>query len=313
MGDRVLVTGGAGFIGGHLVERLLVDGFAVRVLDDVSTGQMSNLDAVADDIELIKADIRDAEQCCRAADGARWIFHQAAMGSVPRSVKEPVTSTQVNVMGTLNVLESARACGAERLIFAASSSAYGDTETLPKTETMVPRPLSPYAASKVACEHYCCAYWYSYSLPTVCLRYFNVFGPRQRPDGPYAAVIPRFFDMLSRDQRPTIFGDGQQTRDFTFVANALEANMLAAAAPKEAFGRVFNVATGVGISIRKLHDTVADLLGKELEPILAEPRAGDIRHSRADISLARSVLRYEPRIDLAEGLARMAATLAVGA
>ena len=310
MSDTALVTGGAGFIGGHLVERLLGEGLEVRVLDDLSTGLWSNLSAVQNHIEFIKGDIRDASLCRQAANGSRWIFHEAALGSVPRSVKDPIHTTEVNLSGTLNMLEAARIAGAERFIFAASSSAYGDTETLPKVETMNPRPLSPYAASKVACEHYCRAYWQSYRLPTIALRYFNVFGPRQRADGPYAAVIPRFFEAMLNNQQAKIYGDGSQSRDFTFVQNAVNANLLAARAQDETCGRVFNIATGVRASIRQIFEVIADLLDKDIEPIYAEDRVGDIKHSLADITQARSWLRYEPEINLKEGLKRVAATVA---
>ena len=310
MGDRAVVTGGAGFIGSHLVDRLLLEGADVVVLDDLSTGLESNLEHVKNDIELVVGDIRDDQLCAKVTNGARWVFHQAALGSVPRSVEDPRTTHEVNATGTLNMLLAARDAGAERFVFAASSAAYGDTPTLPKVETMRPNPMSPYAASKLTCESYCASFAKVYQLPTVSLRYFNIFGPRQRPDGPYAAVIPLFFDRTKRDVPAIIFGDGEQTRDFTFVSNAVEANFLATRAPKEAFGKVLNVATGKRISVNTLYRTIAKLTDCALEPKYLPPRAGDVRDSVADISLAKELLGYTPEVDLATGLAETVAALA---
>jgi nucleoside-diphosphate-sugar epimerase len=280
-------------------------GCEVRVLDDLSTGLRENLAHVADDVELVRGDIRDFDCCERVCEGVSWVFHQAALGSVPRSVEDPETTHAVNVTGTVNMLRAARSKGAERFVFAASSAAYGDTVTLPKVETMRPRPLSPYAASKLACEHYLASFNAVYDMATVSLRYFNIFGPRQRPDGPYAAVIPVFFDRLSNGVAPTIFGDGEQTRDFTFVDNAVEANILAATNAKpEAYGQVLNVAVGERISLNLLYREIAALTGCDDDPVYTETRAGDVRDSLADISRIKDLLGYEVTVDLAEGLRR---------
>ena len=303
MGSRAVVTGGAGFIGSHLVDRLLREGADVVVLDDLSTGLEANLAHVRKDVELVVGDIRDSELCLKVTKGAQWVFHQAALGSVPRSVEDPRTTHEVNATGTLNMLMAAREAGAERFVFAASSAAYGNTPVLPKVETMRPNPLSPYAASKLTGEAYLASFAEVYGLPTVSLRYFNIFGPRQRPDGPYAAVIPLFIDRTKRNVPARIYGDGEQTRDFTFVSNAVGANILATRAPKEAFGKVMNVATAQRISVNTLYYTIAELTGCTLEPEYVPPRAGDVRDSLADISVARELMGYEPTVDLAAGLA----------
>jgi nucleoside-diphosphate-sugar epimerase len=306
MTQKTVVTGGAGFIGSHIVDALLAEGHQVVVLDDLSTGLRSNLAHVAGDVELVKNDIRDYDLVERTLAGARWVFHEAALGSVPRSIEDPVTTHDINVTGTLNVLRACVKNDVERYVFAASSSTYGDTPVLPKVETMRPDPMSPYAASKTAGEHYAASFTTVYGLPTVCLRYFNIFGPRQRPDGPYAAVIPLFFDRLRRGVRADIYGDGEQTRDFTFVANAVSANLLAAKSGPAAHGKVFNVATGYRVSINQLYDAIAKLLGKpDLRPVYHEGRIGDVRDSLADISAARELLGYEPSVDLETGLASM--------
>ena len=310
MGDRAVVTGGAGFIGSHLVDRLLSEGIDVVVLDDLSTGLESNLEHVRDDIELVVGDIRDDQLCHGVTKGARWVFHQAALGSVPRSVEDPRTTHEVNATGTLNMLMAARDAAVDRFVFAASSAAYGDTPVLPKVETMRPNPMSPYAASKLTCEAYCASFAKVYQLPTVSLRYFNIFGPRQRPDGPYAAVIPLFVDRTKRNVPARIFGDGEQTRDFTFVSNAVEANFLATQAPEGAFGKVLNVATGERISVNTLYRTIAGLTGCALDPEYVPPRAGDVRDSLADISLAKELLGYTPKVDLDAGLAETVAAFA---
>jgi UDP-glucose 4-epimerase len=306
MADLMLVTGGAGFIGSHLVDGLLERGFAVRVLDDFSTGRRANLEHVARDIELIEGDICDFDTCRGAARGARAVFHLAAQGSVPKSVADPFGSNANNVMGTLNMLEAAREQSVDRFVFAASSAAYGNTEVLPKTEAMRPQPLSPYAAQKVTGEHFCTAWWESYRLPTVSLRYFNIFGPRQRPDGPYAAVIPAFFAAVARHEPPLIHGDGGQTRDFTFVKNAVDANLQALDAGAAAFGRVFNVAGGERISINALFDAIAALRGTDLRPLHGPARVGDVRDSLADLTSASEILGYSPRIHWRDGLAQTA-------
>ncbi|MCA9561840.1 MAG: SDR family oxidoreductase [Myxococcales bacterium] len=306
---KSIVTGGAGFIGSHIIDALLELGHEVVVLDDLSTGLLSNLDHVKTEVEFVKGDIRDAELCERLVKGVDWVFHQGALGSVPRSIEAPMLTHEVNVTGTLNMLEAARKGGASRFVFAASSSAYGDTPTLPKIETMKPNPLSPYAASKLAAEHYLESYWHIYQLPTIGLRYFNIFGPRQRPDGPYAAVIPLFVDRIRRELPCQIHGDGGQTRDFTYVANAVQANIKAAQSSEPAFGKIFNVATGERISVNTLHAEIAKAVGKPNAVVeYVEPRVGDVRDSLADIELARTLLGYEPEVMLSEGLVKTIAT-----
>jgi len=306
-GTRVLVTGGAGFIGSHLVDRLVDEGCAVRVLDDFSSGREANLERSKSQIELVRGSITDEGLLRRACDGVEVVYHQAAVPSVPRSVAEPVRTNQVNVDGTLLVLESARQAGARRVVFAASSSAYGETEQLPKVESMPATPMSPYALQKYAGEVYCQLYTRLYGLETVALRYFNVYGPRQNPDSEYAAVIPRFVRACLQGQPPRIYGDGEQTRDFTFVADAVQANWLAATAPK-ASGAVVNVAGGKRTSLNELFRAIRAQIGGTLEPIHDPPRAGDVRHSLAGLERAHALLGFEPRVDLAEGLARTIAS-----
>ena len=300
-GRRVLVTGGAGFIGGHLVERLVADGAEVRVLDDFSTGKEANLAAVRDDIELLREDLRDASAVARAVEGVEVVFHQGAIPSVPRSVEEPLRTHSVNVVGTLQLLEAARHAGVRRLVYAASSSAYGDTEVLPKVETMPADPLSPYAVQKYAGELHCRLYTQLYGLETVALRYFNIFGPRQDPESEYAAVIPRFACAALAGEPAQIYGDGGQTRDFTFVGDAVKANLLAADAER-APGAVINVAGGRRWSLNALWDAIRQLVGVDLEANHLPPRQGDVRDSLADLSRARELLGYEPSVDLREGL-----------
>ena len=296
-----LVTGGAGFIGGHLVERLCADGWSVRVVDDFSTGREANLAAVAQRIELLRGDIRDADVLARAMRGVEVVFHQAAMASVPRSVAEPVRTNSVNDDGTLGVLEAARHAGVRRVVYAASSSAYGDTPELPKIETMPATPLSPYALQKYTGEVYCRLYTELYGLETVALRYFNVYGPRQDPKSEYAAVIPKFITACLRGEGPTIFGDGEQTRDFTMVYDAVQANLLSADAPR-ASGRVCNVAAGARTSLNELFAAIRAETGTTATPHYAPPREGDVRDSLASLARTRELLGYEPRISLREGL-----------
>lgn len=298
-----LVTGGAGFIGSHLVQRLLDEGHRVRVLDDFSTGRRENLAAVEGAIELIVGDIREPQTCQAACRGVELVFHVAARASVPRSVADPRAANEVNVTGTLNMLLAARDAGVRRFIYSASSSAYGDTPTLPKVETMRPAPRSPYAVSKLAGEHYCSVFWEVYGLQTISLRYFNVFGPRQDPRSDYAAVIPAFVTRMLRGQPPIVFGDGTQSRDFCYVDNVIDASMLAARVPQTC-GQVLNIACGQRISLREIIDMLNDLLGLRLEPHYRDPRPGDVKHSLADISAARALLGYEPRILFPEGLKR---------
>jgi nucleoside-diphosphate-sugar epimerase len=302
-GRQALVTGGAGFIGGHLVERLLADGWRVRALDDLSSGRESNLAAVRGDVDFIEGDIRDVDTVDRVVRGVEVVFHEAAVPSVPRSVAEPLRTNAVNVSGTLQVLESSRQAGVRRVVFAASSSAYGDTPTLPKVESMPGNPRSPYALQKYAGEVYCRLYHELYGLETVALRYFNVFGPRQDPESQYAAVIPRFVCACLAGESPSVHGDGEQTRDFTMVADAVAANVLAADAP-DAPGQVCNVAAGRRTSLNQLVDLIRDLTGASVEARYGPARAGDVRDSLACLERSRSVLGYEPAVDLREGLAR---------
>ncbi len=306
-----VVAGGAGFIGSNIVERLLKDGQDVRVLDNFATGRRSNLEHAEDwaaagggRFTLIEGDIRDDDACDKAMAGANFVMLLAAIPSVPRSVKDPVTTNDVNVRGTLAVLEAARRHELERVVFSSSSSLYGESETLPKIETMAPAPISPYGLQKLTAETYCGLYRRLYGTPTVALRYFNVFGPRQDPSSEYAAVIPKFITAIKGGGRPTIYGDGEQTRDFTFVSNVVQANRLACAAGESALGRAFNIACGERISLNKLALTIGELVGREVAPIHDAPRVGDIRHSLAGIDEARHHLGFTPVVNLVEGLRR---------
>jgi nucleoside-diphosphate-sugar epimerase len=300
--DRLaLVTGGAGFIGSHLVDRLLRDGWRVRALDDFSSGREANLAAAGEGVELVRGDVGDARVLDRCARGAEVIFHQAAVASVPRSVAEPVRTHAVNATGTLLVLEAARRAGVRRVVFAASSAAYGDDPALPKVETMAPSPLSPYALQKWMGETYCGLYAELYGLETVALRYFNVFGPRQDPKSEYAAVIPRFVTACLAGEAPVVYGDGEQTRDFTYVAEAVQANVLAADAPG-ASGAMVNVAGGRRVSLNEILALVAELTGATVRPRYEPARAGDVRDSVADLARARALLGFQPAVDLREGL-----------
>lgn len=299
--SRHLVTGGAGFIGSHIVEALLARGDEVRVLDNFSTGLRSNVELFTDRIELIEADLTDQGAVDKAVDGVDCVFHQAALASVPRSVENPLATHAACTTGTLMLLDAARRGRVGRVVYAASSSAYGDQPTSPKTETDRPNPLSPYGASKLAGEYYCAAFTASYGLETVCLRYFNVFGSRQDPGSPYSAVIPLFITAMLSGESPTIYGDGQQSRDFTHISNVVQANLLAAEASSVA-GLVFNIATGRAISLLQLVARLNELLSTDVEPIHESPRPGDIRESLADITLARRMLGYEPGVDFDEGL-----------
>jgi len=296
------VTGGAGFIGSHLVDALVAAGVAVRVLDDLSSGRRENLAQAARAIELVEGDIRDLAAVRRACEGVDLVFHLAAVGSVPRSMKDPAHSLAVNVGGTVNVLTGARDAGTRRVVYASSSSVYGDSETLPKREGEEGRPLSPYALSKRMNEELAEVFGRCYGMELIGLRYFNVFGPRQLPDGPYAAVIPRFFKACLRGESPVIYGDGAQSRDFTFVADAVQANLLAASAPASSCGRVYNVAGGRGVTVNELAAAVRSAAGAGPPPQHEPARPGDIRHSLADLSYARSILGYEPTTDLKAGL-----------
>jgi nucleoside-diphosphate-sugar epimerase len=302
---KYLVTGGAGFIGCNLTRFLLNKGHHVVVLDDFSTGKRSNLADIAGRIDLREADVRDRQAVQATMAGCAAVFHLAALGSVPRSVADPLTSHDVNVNGTIAVLEAARATGVKRVIFAASSSAYGDQEESPKHEGMVPRPISPYAASKVACEAYMASYVASYGLETLSLRYFNIFGPYQDPQGPYAAVIPAFVSQLLHGQRPVVYGDGQQSRDFCYIDNACQANWLAAAAPtKVCHGQAINIACNRRTSLNEILALLHRLLGVQIEADYQPPRPGDVKHSLAQIDLAKKTIGYEPKIFFEQGLAK---------
>jgi UDP-glucose 4-epimerase len=296
-----LVTGGAGFIGSHLVDGLLEKGHSVRVIDNLSTGNLANLAHVRDRIEMIEGDITNSKTVESAMRGVEFVFHQAALASVPRSVADPVSTNRVCVDGTLNVLLAARDAKVKRVVYAASSSAYGASASLPKRETDQTLPLSPYAVAKLAAEHYCAAFTEVYGLETVRLRYFNIFGPRQPPDSPYAAVIPLFFEAMLAGQNPVIYGDGQQSRDFTYVADAVQANLRAATAPK-ASGKVYNVACGSRTSLLELVAKINALLGTNLNPVHEPPRPGDVKHSQADITPAKTELGYAPQFDIDQGL-----------
>ncbi len=301
-----LVTGGAGFIGSNLVEALVAEGHTVRVLDNLATGQRHNLARWLDRIELIEGDIRAYHVVLAAMQGVDYVLHQAALPSVPRSVQDPITSNAVNVDGTLHVLHAARAAGVRRVVFASSSSVYGSNPALPKQEAMCPQPASPYAISKLAAEQYCQVFWQVYGLETVALRYFNVFGPRQDPHSDYAAVIPRFIRAMAAGEPVTIHGDGTQSRDFTYIDNAVQANLLACTAP-DAAGSVLNVACGSRFTLLDLVDRLAEILGCTPQVVHTAPRPGDVPHSQADISRAQSLLGYVPVVDFVDGLRRTVA------
>jgi nucleoside-diphosphate-sugar epimerase len=300
--SNYLVTGGAGFIGSHLSEELVRRGHRVRVADSLITGKRSNLDHIPG-IEFVEGDLADLSFAKKVAEGCEYVLHQAAIPSVPRSVKDPITSNRANVDATLNMLVAARDAGAKRLVFAASSSAYGDTPTLPKHEGMPTNPLSPYALQKVVGEQYLQMFTRLYGLETVSIRYFNVFGPRQDPSSPYSGVISVFATALLENRPPEIYGDGEQTRDFTYVANVVDGVLRACDAP-QASGEIINVATGGRISLNKLFYAMRDLVGGTLEPTYTDPRKGDVRDSQADIRKAEAILGYEPVVSFADGLAR---------
>lgn len=309
-GKRMLVTGGAGFIGSHLVEHLLQRGHEVRVLDNFSTGKPENLENLdggrlkpGSDFEVINGDIRDLEVVKKAMSGVVGVFHQAALGSVPRSVEDPLTTQKVNADGTLNVFVAARQQGVSRAVYASSSSVYGDNEMLPKVEGCEGFPLSPYALTKRVNEDFGRLFKDLYDYETVGLRYFNVYGPRQDPDSQYAAVIPCFVAALLSGAQPTVYGSGLQTRDFTFVRDVTEANILAMEAGPEACGKAFNIGRGDRYSLLDLLDALKHLLGMQIEPVHEASRAGDVMHSSADVTLAAKVLGFAPAFDLREGLA----------
>ncbi len=307
MAKKILVTGGAGFIGSHLVDRLLSEGNEVRVLDNFATGKRENLLGVMDQVELIEGDVQSYERAHTAVRGAEVVFHEAALPSVPRSVQDPLTSNATNVTGTLNVLLAARDADVRRVVFASSSSVYGANPELPKREDMATLPIAPYAVAKLAAESYCRSFTHVFGLETVALRYFNVFGPRQDPLSQYSAVVPNFITAALRGTEPVIFGDGEQSRDFTYIDNVVEANVRAMGAVGVA-GGTFNVAAGERTSLNRLIELVAEITGRPLTPRHEAPRAGDVRHSEADVSRAESELGYRPIVSLEEGLRRTIAT-----
>ncbi len=303
-----LITGGAGFIGSHIVEALLRRGEKVRILDNFSTGSRENLAALPD-VEVVEGDVRSYPSVREAMEGVDCVLHHAALPSVPRSVADPLTTNDVNVTGTLHVLSAARDAGARRLVYASSSSVYGTNASLPKRETLVTSPLSPYAVSKLAAEAYCHAFTQVYGFETVMLRYFNVFGPRQSAQSEYSAVIPRFVHALLNGQSPVVYGDGTQTRDFTFVDNVVGANLAACDRGNGVVGGTFNVAAGAPVSILELVRALGDILGTEVSPEFRPARTGDVTHSYADIGAARYALGYEPRVDFLEGLRRTVSSM----
>ena len=313
---KTLVIGGAGFIGSHLVERLLREGHSVRVFDNLTTGKRENLAAAGKDVELVVADVRHPERLQQEMRGCEVVFHQAAIVSVPYSVEHPHETLDVNLRGTLNVLDAARNAGVRRVVMASSAAIYGEDPELPKRETMVPSPISPYGLEKLGSEHYLAIWAKLFGIETVGLRYFNVFGPRQDPSSPYSGVISIFVDRILKGENPTIFGDGLHSRDFVFVADVVEANLLAgtraARPPKagdKASSRVYNIGGGKRTTLNELAAALGKICGREVKPKHAEPRAGDIRDSLADISRAREELGFEPRVAVEEGLRRLVESL----
>ena len=300
---KYLVTGGAGFIGSNIVKEILKRGESVRILDNFATGKRENISELTNnpDFELIEGDLRDDSIVKKAVKGVEYILHQGALPSVPRSVKDPITSNNVNILGTLNILEAAKEYGVKRVVCASSSSVYGNSKTLPKIETMPISPLSPYALTKYAQERYCQIFYDIYGLETVSLRYFNVFGPNQDPTSTYSAVIPLFINIMKQDKQPTIHGDGLQSRDFTFVSNNVAANLLACTAPNAA-GKVFNIACGDSFTLLELVAGINKLLGKNIEAIHVNDRVGDIKHSMADINKAIDIMGFEVQCTFLKGL-----------
>ncbi|HEX4021789.1 MAG TPA: SDR family oxidoreductase [Acidobacteriaceae bacterium] len=303
-----LVTGAAGFIGSWITHALVERSDTVRALDNFATGKRENLTGVQGKVEILEADLRDAEAMNKACVGVHAIFHQGALPSVPLSIKDPRTSHTANIDGTFNLLEAARAAGVQRIVYAASSSAYGNKNPLPQKESMPPGPISPYAVQKLVGELYLRSYWDVFGLETVALRYFNIFGPRQAPDSPYSGVMAKFIRMMIENDQPVIFGDGLQSRDFTYIENVVQANLKAAAAPAEKVsGRVFNIACGEPHTLNETYQLLAEMLNYKNPPQYGPPREGDIQHSYADISAAREALGYDPKVDFVEGLRRTVA------
>ncbi len=298
---KYLITGGAGFIGSNIAHELVKRGEKVRVIDNFSTGNKVNVSSIENKIELIDGDIRDFWTVQEAVDGIDFILHQAALPSVPRSISNPLTSNSVNIDGTLNLLEAAKKANVKRFVMASSSSVYGDTPELPKREDMPVDPLSPYAVTKLTNEKYCKVFYELYGLETICLRYFNIFGPRQDPQSAYAAVIPKFITALLNGRQPLVFGDGEQSRDFTFVSNAIDANLLAATAVLTP-GKYYNIACGAQYTLNALLDMLREIIGSDVQAKYTPPNAGDIKHSFADITLARKELGFDPKVDFKAGL-----------
>jgi nucleoside-diphosphate-sugar epimerase len=298
---RYVVTGGGGFIGSHIVEELVRRNETVTVIDNFSTGKHENVEPFEDEVDVIEADIAEAKNLTQFLKGADYVIHQAAIPSVPKSIIDPVKSHNANVNGTLRLLVACREAGVKRVVYASSSSLYGDSPTLPKHEGMIPNPLSPYGAQKLFAEMYCQVFTRAYGLETVSLRYFNVFGPRQDATSQYSGVLALFIPAVLQDRRPTIYGDGLQSRDFTFVKNVVEANLLACKAPGVA-GEVFNVACGDRITVNSMLQQINKITGKDIAPIHSDPRKGDIKHSQADITRAKERLGYQPKVSFEDGL-----------
>ena len=299
--EKYLVTGGAGFIGSNIAEELVKRGHPVRIIDNFLTGKRENISSFLDKIELVEGDIRDYDACCRALEGVDFVLHQAALSSVSRSIEDPLLTNDINIKGTLNVLLASREAKVKGFVFASSAAVYGDNPILPKKEGNVGNPLSPYALSKLVGEKYCWIFSQIFGLSTVCLRYFNIFGPRQDPSSQYASVIPNFISRMLKGESPTIFGDGEQSRDFVYVFNVVEANILASKA-KGVSGEVFNIGCGEGTSVNSLASKLNEILREKINPSYDEPRPGDIRHSFADISKAKKMLKYEPQVPFGKGL-----------
>jgi len=299
---RYLVTGGAGFIGSHIVEELLKRGEKVRIIDNLSTGKIDNIKDFLSEVEFLEGDLRDINKVREAVEGVDYVLHQAAIPSVPRSIIDPISSNSANVDGTLNLLFAAKEAGVKRVVIASSSSVYGDSQILPKSEEFTPNPISPYAVTKLVKELYARVFYQIYGLETVSLRYFNVFGPRQDPTSQYAAVIPRFITKMLKGESPVIFGDGEQSRDFTYVKNVVEANILASISDKVGHGEVINIACGESITLNQLVNRINEILGTNIRPIYTEPRPGDVRHSLASINRAKELLGYTVKESFLDGL-----------